>query len=84
MKLRLMLVHNAVEAIGNISIEMLECKWRGDVSLEVGDKLQLITKDNKAVNTYLLNDVISYDGALSEKTIWKYSDNESGAKAVKA
>lgn len=71
------LVHNAVEAIGNISIEMLECKWRGDVSLEVGDKLQFITKDNKAVNTYLLNDVISYDGALSEKTIWKYSDNES-------
>ena len=56
---------------------MLECKWRGDVSLEVGDKLQLITKDNKAVNTYLLNDTISYDGALSEKTIWKYSDNES-------
>ena len=56
---------------------MLECKWRGDVSLEVGDKLELITKDNKAVNTYLLNDVISYDGALSEKTIWKYSDNES-------
>lgn len=71
------LVHNAVEAIGNISIEMLECKWRGDAALEVGDKLQLITKDNKAVNTYLLNDVISYDGALSEKTIWKYSDNES-------
>lgn len=71
------LVHNAVEAIGNISIEMLECKWRGDVSLEVGDKLQFITKDNKAVNTYLLNDAISYDGALSEKTIWKYSDNES-------
>lgn len=71
------LVHNAVEAIGNISIEMLECKWRGDVSLEVGDKLQFITKDNKAVNTYLLNDTISYDGALSEKTIWKYSDNES-------
>lgn len=71
------LVHNAVEAIGNIFIEMLECKWRGDVSLEVGDKLQLITKDNKAVNTYLLNDVISYDGALSEKTIWKYSDNQS-------
>lgn len=71
------LVHNAVEAIGNISIEMLECKWRGDVSLEVGDKLKLITKDNKAVNTYLLNDTISYDGTLSEKTIWKYSDNES-------
>lgn len=71
------LVHNAVETIGNISIEMLECKWRGDVSLEVGDKLELITKDNKTVNTYLLNDVISYDGALSEKTLWKYTDNES-------
>ncbi len=71
------LVHNAIEAIGNISIEMLECQWRGDMSLEVGDKLQFITKDDKTVKTYLLNDVIFYDGALSEKTIWKYSANES-------
>lgn len=71
------LVHNAVEAMGNITIEQMECNWRGDASLEIGDKIELITKDDEVITSYLLNDTLTYSGALNEKTIWKYADNDN-------
>lgn len=69
------LVHNALTAIGNISIDVFDCTWRGNPALEVGDKITLITKDNKTICSYLLNDTIKYDGSLSEQTMWKYDVN---------
>ena len=70
------LVDNALAAMGGMTINQFECSWRGDFSLTPGDKLAFTTKDNKVVTSYLLNDTISYDGSLSEKTEWKYSDND--------
>ena len=69
------LVHNAITTIGDISIDVFDCTWRGNPALEVGDKIALTTKDNKALTAYLLNDTIKYDGSLSEKTQWKYDAN---------
>lgn len=71
------LVHNAITTIGNISIDVFDCTWRGNPALEVGDKITLTTKDNKALTAYLLNDTIKYDGSLSEKTQWKYDANST-------
>lgn len=71
------LVHNAITTIGNISIDVFDCTWRGNTALEIGDKLTLITKDNKTLTSYLLNDTIKYDGSLSEQTQWKYDSNST-------
>lgn len=71
------LVHNAITTIGDISIDVFDCTWRGNPALEVGDKIALTTKDNKALTAYLLNDTIKYDGSLSEKTQWKYDANNT-------
>lgn len=71
------LVHNAITTIGDISIDVFDCTWRGNPALEVGDKISLTTKDNKALTAYLLNDTIKYDGSLSEKTQWKYDANST-------
>ena len=71
------LVHNAITTIGDISIDVFDCTWRGNPALEVGDKISLTTKDNKALTAYLLNDTIKYDGSLSEKTQWKYDTNST-------
>lgn len=71
------LVHNAITTIGNISIDVFDCTWRGNPALEVGDKISLTTKDNQALTAYLLNDTIKYDGSLSEKTQWKYDANST-------
>lgn len=70
------LMEAAVEAIGDITINQFSCKWRGDMSVEVGDKISITTKDNAAVTTYLLNDSITYNGAIEESSEWKYTNEE--------
>lgn len=70
------LVDNALAAIGGITINQFECSWRGNFLLEIGDKIGLITKDDNKVVSYLLDDVISYDGSFSEQTRWNYVDND--------
>ena len=73
---RFQLVDAALAAIGGITINQFECNWRGNFLLEIGDKIELITKDGGSVFSYLLDDVISYDGSLREDTRWNYIDNE--------
>ena len=94
------LVDNALAVVGGLTINQFDCSWRGDYSLEIGDKISLVTKDtetlvnedneilvtesnetlvtesNEGIYSYLLNDTISYDGGLSEKTKWNYGDSE--------
>lgn len=71
------LIENALVTIGNITINQFNCSWRGDFSLEVGDKIELTTKDNQTVISYLLNDTIKYDGGLSEASEWEYKETEA-------
>ena len=70
------IVDNAVAAIGGLTINQFNCKWRGNYLLEIGDKIALETKDNDIVLSYVLNDVISFDGFLSQQTQWNFTDNE--------
>ena len=73
---RAVLVDAALSAIGGISINQFELNWRGNFLLEIGDKIELTTKDGGTVSSYLLDDVISYDGSFVENTRWNYIDNE--------
>lgn len=70
------IVDNALAAVGGLTINQFDCEWRGDFALEAGDKIALVTKDNDTVISYLLNDTISYNGALTEQTAWQYTDSE--------
>ena len=76
------LVDNALAAIGGITINQFDCSWRGNFLLELGDKIALVTKDNKTVYSYLLNDVVEYNGSLSQKSKWQFTDEEEGAGAT--
>lgn len=57
------LVENALAAIGGLTINQFTCEWRGNFLLEIGDKIELVTKDNNTVVSYVLDDVITYNGA---------------------
>lgn len=70
------LLEDAKNAICGITINQFNCQWRGDLALEPGDKIALVTKDNNTVISYLLNDAITYDGGLSQKDEWQYTDDE--------
>lgn len=75
------LLNNALANIGGLTINQFSCSWRGNPLLEIGDKIALITKDDKIVYSYLLDDVISYDGAYSQKTKWEYSADDADTPA---
>ena len=70
------LVDNAVAAVGNMTINQFSCEWRGNPLLDPGDKIALTTKDNQTVISYLLNDTLTFDGSLSQKSEWNYEDSE--------
>ena len=70
------LVDNALSAVGNMTINQFSCEWRGNPLLQIGDKISLTTKDNQTVVSYLLNDTLTFDGSLSQKTEWNYEDSE--------
>ena len=70
------LLEDAKNAICGITINQFNCSWRGDLSLEIGDKIGLVTKDNNIVTSYLLSDSIEYNGGLSQTSEWQYTDEE--------
>ena len=70
------LVDNALAAVGNMTINQFSCEWRGNPLLNPGYKIALTTKDNKTVISYLLNDTLTFDGSLHQKSEWNYEDSE--------
>lgn len=75
-------INGAIERIGNLTINQFDCSWRGNYLIEIGDKIDLINKEGKTVCTYLLDDTIEYDGGLSQKSGWSYSDNSAETAAT--
>lgn len=75
------LVNNALAAVGGLTINQFEINWRGNYLVEIGDKLGLTTKDNEIIYSYLLNDTITYNGGLVQKTEWNYNDNKAETAA---
>lgn len=71
-------VEAALSAVSGLSINQFICEdWLGNYLLEIGDKIALITEDGSSITSYVLNDVVTYDGTLSETTQWEYEASES-------
>lgn len=71
------LVDAAGEVMSGFRNNQFDCSWRGNYLLEIGDKIGLISKDNKVIYSYVLNDTVEYDGTLKESTLWKYEDADT-------
>lgn len=71
------LVLGALANVENLSINQFTCSWRGNYFLEIGDKIAIETKDCGLIYAYLINDTITYDGALKEKTEWAYEESSA-------
>ena len=70
------LVDAAQAAVGGLTITQYECEWFGNYLLEIGDKIELIKKDNTPITTFLLDDSITFDGSITESCKWIYEENE--------
>lgn len=73
------LVDNALAAVGGLTINQFDCSWRGNFLLEIGDKISLVTKDNDIVHSYFVDDVLTYNGTLSQKTKWSYTGSDAAS-----
>jgi hypothetical protein len=71
------LVAKGFAAVRGLSINQFNCSWRGNFLLEIGDKIAMVTKDNEVVHSYLLNDVMNYNGGFKATTQWSYSASKT-------
>jgi hypothetical protein len=76
------LLDNAIAVVRGLTINQFDCSWRGNYLLEIGDKIDLVTKNEDVVTTFVFNDTVEYDGALRETTLWKYTDNDAETEAA--
>lgn len=71
------LVDAALAAVGGMRIGQFTCNWRGNYGLEIGDTIGLVSKDDTILSSYVINDVMNYNGGFSQVTQWHYTDNET-------
>lgn len=71
------LLENAYHAASGLTINQFDCTWRGNFLIELGDKIFLTAKDNNNIISYLLDDVIAFNGSLSQSTKWEYKEDEA-------
>lgn len=72
------LVDSASAAINGLTIGQFTCEdWIGNFLLEIGDKIAFIAEDGSAIYTYLLDDTLSFDGTLAQRTQWQYIQDEA-------
>lgn len=70
-------LNNLIEYYGNFTINQFDCSWRGDYRLKPANFIGIENKDGSYTYSYIFNDVISYNGFLQQRTLWKYTNNES-------
>lgn len=71
------ILNKALPAVAGLSIHQFNCSWRGNFLVEIGDRIGLITRDGQIIYSYLLNDVLTYDGGFKATTQWKYTESSS-------
>lgn len=71
------LVDAALYNVGGLTINQFQCEWRGNPLLEIADKIALETKDGGTVYAFLLDDALTYDGALKQQSGWSYEESEA-------
>ena len=73
---RAQLLDIAINANNGLTINQFYCDWAGNFLLEIGDRIAFATDDNQTITTYLLSDILTFNGYLSEITDWEYSADE--------
>lgn len=71
-------LNKAIAAVGGLTISQFKCKWRGNYLLEVGDWIEIYSKNYQTfINAMIINDVITYNGGFIEETEWNFADSEN-------
>ena len=76
-------LENALANIDGLVISQFECDWRGNLPLEIGDKIEIkqVCNENCVQPAYVFDDVITFDGGYGQKTQWVYSESDNTTDA---
>lgn len=66
----------AINEVNGLTINQFYCDWAGNFLLEIGDKIAFATDGTETITAYLLSDILTFNGYLSEITDWDYSADE--------
>lgn len=69
------LLARAQANVGGMTLAQFNVEWSGNYLLEIGDRISLEGK-NTTIYSYLLDDSITFDGSLYQKTSWSFDNNE--------
>lgn len=61
---------------GLVSTPFVAQDWNGNHRLEFGDKISIELEDGSIVQSFIVDDVISFDGVLAESTQWYVPSSE--------
>jgi hypothetical protein len=67
------LLDSACSLYDGMTIYGFNCSWRGNPLYEIGDWLEFERKDGTKFTSILVNDSHTYNGGLSAKTSWEYT-----------
>lgn len=70
------IINNLQSEFYGFTMYEFNCAWRGNYLLELGDCISLTTKDNTQINSYLINDTITYNGGYKQVSNWSYKAEE--------
>ena len=62
------ILNTALRNMNGLYMTQFDCSWRGNYFLEPGDKIALVTKDDKTIISYFINDKIEYTGGMKQTT----------------
>jgi hypothetical protein len=73
------IVDAAAANVYGLTIHQFDCSWRGFPLLEIGDKIELqqVCVEGCVEDSYVLDDVITYDGGYSQETQWTYQNSNA-------
>ena len=69
-------VNNLINVLGGITLAPFELEWKGNPNIQIGDKLTIAAKDTSTITSFLLDEVINYDGGLSSKMRYHWDENK--------
>ena len=75
----------AINRVDGLTIIPFNIRWRGNFLAELGDKVSIETKDGTFINTFILDDSLSFKGGMTQTMSWEYnpdSDKTTAANPV--
>lgn len=72
-------IEQALDNVRGMVISQFDCEWRGNLPLEIGDKIEIqqVKSDARIQPAYVFDDVITFDGGYGQKTQWIYSESDA-------